>query len=78
VRKAVRRVGCSETQVRAVNFFILLIYAVIPRKHTIHLNYAFIQISSSDTCLYSCNEFLQQMKIVYEVTGVRHRFDIRH
>ena len=30
------------------------------------------------THLYSCHEFLEQMTIVYEVTCVRHVFDIRH
>jgi len=38
----------------------------------------FIQLSNSDTCLYSCHEFLEQMTIVYEVTGVTQWFDIRH
>jgi len=47
-------------------------------KHKILLNYSFIQISISDTCLYSCHEFLQQMTVFYVVTSARHRFEIRH
>jgi len=54
-------------------------YAVVANvnTHTIMLNNAFIPISKSDTSLYLCHGFLEQMTIVYVVTGVRHSFDIR-